>query len=204
MTTTETGAQRTDGPIHGYFGLTYANYQVLHRTLMQSMPLEWQERMVACLTELDSAFAGVETPEAFIVEAARESTYDDLTDSDMAALGVTRPDAADGDEEDDDDRPDVWYDRDSHEHQGGDRVLVPTGFDPVPHYNRGRTYIEPAVAEAEVDRQVGPTCRHCGLSIVPCPAHGEGRDGWIHLTGGGHKCAGRPTKAEPGDPKTED
>lgn len=58
-------------------------------------------------------------------------------------------------------------------------------------------------SSAEPERQVGPTCRHCGLSIVPCPAHGEGRDGWIHLTGGGHKCAGRQTEAEPADPKKD-
>jgi hypothetical protein len=149
MTTTETPAQRTDGPIHGYFGLTYANYQVLHRTLMQSMPLDWQERMVACLGELEVAYAHIDTPEAFIVEPAVESSYGDLTDAQMVGLGVTRPDSPDGDDEDGD-LPDVWYDRDGVDHQADDRVLVPVGIDPVPHYNRGRTYIEPVVAKAGV------------------------------------------------------
>lgn len=43
--------------VHGWFGLTYANYLVLPRTLLQSMPDEWQGRFVACLEELDAAFA---------------------------------------------------------------------------------------------------------------------------------------------------
>lgn len=34
----------TNGPIHGFFGLSYSNYLVLPRTLMQSMPVAWQER----------------------------------------------------------------------------------------------------------------------------------------------------------------
>lgn len=42
-----------DEPIHRWFGLTYASYLVLHRSALQSMPLEWQERFVACLRELE-------------------------------------------------------------------------------------------------------------------------------------------------------
>lgn len=42
--------------IHGWFGLTYANYLCLPRTLLQSMPDEWQNRFVGCLDELDAAY----------------------------------------------------------------------------------------------------------------------------------------------------
>lgn len=45
-----------DGPMHGWFGLSYANYLVLQRSLIQEMPLKWQERMVALLDELNAAF----------------------------------------------------------------------------------------------------------------------------------------------------
>jgi hypothetical protein len=38
--------------IHTWFGLTYSNYLVLPRAVLQSMPDEWQEKFVACLDEL--------------------------------------------------------------------------------------------------------------------------------------------------------
>lgn len=37
--------------IHNWFGLTYSSYLVLPRVLMQEMPDEWQEKMVALLNE---------------------------------------------------------------------------------------------------------------------------------------------------------
>ena len=43
-------------PIHLWFNLTYSSYLVLQRTLLQSMPTEWQVRFVRCLEELDAAF----------------------------------------------------------------------------------------------------------------------------------------------------
>ena len=37
----------------------------------------------------------------------------------------------------------VYHDADGVEHGPHDRVLVRLSSDPVPHYNRGRTFIEP-------------------------------------------------------------
>lgn len=145
----------TDGPVHGFFELTYSNYQVLHRTLMQSMPLEWQERMVGCLEELRDAFAHIEQPHAFRVEAATEHIVNEMTPAELAAAGI----------EDDwyagetpptqltDDELAQW--RDEHEqvapcyyHDGAEldphqRFLLPTA-DPIPHYRHA--YIEPRLA----------------------------------------------------------
>lgn len=42
-----------DGAIHSWFELTYAQYLTIPRTALQSMPLEWQDRFVRCLNELD-------------------------------------------------------------------------------------------------------------------------------------------------------
>ncbi|WP_372011432.1 hypothetical protein NBRC13296_12805 [Paenibacillus chitinolyticus] len=39
--------------IHSYFGLSYANYLVLPRTVLQSMPMEWQIKFVELLEEVD-------------------------------------------------------------------------------------------------------------------------------------------------------
>lgn len=124
-----------DGPIHAWFELTYANYHVLHRTLMQSMPVEWQERAVALFEELDAAFRGLERAESYIVTPARESEYGSLTTEERRLLDVTYTNDADD--------CDIYTDADGTEHRSFDRVLVSIGADPVPHYNRGRAFIEP-------------------------------------------------------------
>ena len=48
--------QDLDGdPVHGWFELSYAQYLTVPRSVLQSMPLEWQRRFVRCLRELDDA-----------------------------------------------------------------------------------------------------------------------------------------------------
>lgn len=42
--------------IHSHFGLTYAQYLVLPRTALQSMPDEWQSAFVKLLEELNETF----------------------------------------------------------------------------------------------------------------------------------------------------
>lgn len=39
--------------IHEWFGLSYTQYLTIPRSVLQSMPDEWQERFVKCLEELD-------------------------------------------------------------------------------------------------------------------------------------------------------
>ncbi len=39
--------------IHTWFGLSYARYLVIPRSVLQSMPNEWQEQFVGLLNELD-------------------------------------------------------------------------------------------------------------------------------------------------------
>lgn len=132
-----------DTDIHTYFGLTYSNYLILHRTLMQSMPEEWQHRFVGMLEELDQAFRHVEKAPYYEVTAAVECEYSDLNEADMRELGITQPDAPDGGGEDAE-IPDVFYDKDGGEHQSWERLLVPRrGGDPIPRYDRGRTFVEP-------------------------------------------------------------
>jgi hypothetical protein len=42
-----------ESPIHFWFELSYAQYLTIPRSVMEVMPLEWQEKMVECLQELD-------------------------------------------------------------------------------------------------------------------------------------------------------
>lgn len=126
--------------VHTWFELSYANYLVLPRPLMQSMPDEWQHRMVTCLEELHDAFAHVPQAEGYEVIAGEVLTLMDLSDGQLRHLGYSRVDPAD----DDLDGDTFYYDRDGNEvsHPDCYRVVWPSG-DPVPHYDRGRTYIEP-------------------------------------------------------------
>ena len=43
--------------IHHFFGLTYAAYLVLPRSIMQSMPDEWQNKFVDLLEELNDSYS---------------------------------------------------------------------------------------------------------------------------------------------------
>jgi hypothetical protein len=51
--------------VHAYMGLSYANYLVLHRSVLQSMPDDWQRAFVALLEEADQAIErhGIDTPQ---------------------------------------------------------------------------------------------------------------------------------------------
>jgi hypothetical protein len=40
-------------PIDIMFELSHAEYLVIPRTVLQSMPVEWQKRFVACIEEMD-------------------------------------------------------------------------------------------------------------------------------------------------------
>ena len=53
------GAAVSDA-IHQAFGLSYANYLVIPRTVLQSMPDEWQEAFVALLEQTHVMFPGWE------------------------------------------------------------------------------------------------------------------------------------------------
>lgn len=80
--------------------------QVLHRTLLQSMPEEWQERFVACLEELRGAFRYLNGPDEFavLIRDARGRF----------------------------------------------------AKDPIPHYDRGRTYLEPRAPADDPARFADP------------------------------------------------
>jgi hypothetical protein len=52
---TESYDGRRDADVHGWFELSYAKYLTIPRSILQSMPVEWQKRFVACLQELDDA-----------------------------------------------------------------------------------------------------------------------------------------------------
>jgi hypothetical protein len=49
-------------PIHGFFGLTYGTHLVLPRSVLQSMPVEWQREFVKLMHEYADATAELDIP----------------------------------------------------------------------------------------------------------------------------------------------
>lgn len=45
-----------DEPVHEWFGLSYAQYLTIPRSIMEAMPHAWQVKMAALLTQLDSTY----------------------------------------------------------------------------------------------------------------------------------------------------
>ncbi|MFJ5644097.1 hypothetical protein [Streptomyces sp. NPDC093223] len=143
--------------IHRQFGLTYANYLVMPRTLLQSMDDAWQTEFVALLRRFNEAFAHVPQAKGYKVEAATEHEVSELDEQQRAQLGITEDwyrgetppegltDAGllEWEAEHEDPEGPVYY-RDGQEIDGGELVMLPA-VDPVPHYQRGRTYIEPKI-----------------------------------------------------------
>lgn len=134
MTTTEPRPiNDTDGPVHDFFGLSYGSYQVVPRVLAQNMPHEWQARFVACMEEMEAAFAHIKTPPGYEVHPAEEVVVSELTTSQQWATGITS-------EWDDDRDEEVYHDRDGNEVDPASRVMVRLP-DPLPPYSRGRTRV---------------------------------------------------------------
>lgn len=126
--------------IHTWFNLTYANYLVLPRSVLQSMPAEWQERFTAALGELDDAYGHLDWP-AYNVRALKRPT-EFIADDECKACEGTGEDVADGSH-----CPDckgtgqLPAAQVEHRYETAEEVGFRT--DPIPHYERGRTRIEP-------------------------------------------------------------
>jgi hypothetical protein len=130
-----TGEHERD--VHTWFSLSYSNYAIAPRTLLQSMPPEWQDRFVRLMDELSDAFRHIPQADGYKVTAGTWQYIQDCTDRQLKLAGVTES------EED----PDVFF-WDGEELTHTSWVFIP-GADPVPHYNRGRTHIEPRIPRGE-------------------------------------------------------
>jgi hypothetical protein len=131
--------------IHKHFGLSYTNYLVIPRTLLQSMPDEWQTPFVALLKVLEGAFAHVPQADVYDVTAGKEDLLRDMTESELFQAGVE----VSGDDELGHGPDTVYRSIKTGEELDGDSYGFRPGKDPVPHYNRGRARVEPRLGPAE-------------------------------------------------------
>lgn len=130
--------ERASGPIHGWFGLTYANFLVIHRARLQSMPLDWQKQFTDLLEDLNAAYP--DGGPDFEIKTVRDAYVEELTEDEMRLLGITRGDGDSG----------YYYDNVGRELNGGEHVGIPVP-DPIPHYRRA--YLPPDELAIEAARQ---------------------------------------------------
>lgn len=139
--------------IHTAFGLSYSNYLVLPRTLLQSMSEQWRKDFAALLGQFNGAFAHVDQAECYEVRAAIEREVSDLADEELKSIGYSKRDECDCYTETLSSggvrcvppvcpHETTYYDARGTEVSSDYRVAWPVD-DPVPHYDRGRTHIEP-------------------------------------------------------------
>ncbi len=66
-------AELNDEPIHEWFELSYANYLVLPRAILQSAPPDLQRRLRTCLEELHEMFGDIPEDGAYRVSLRSDS-----------------------------------------------------------------------------------------------------------------------------------
>lgn len=138
-------SHREPTDIHGWFGLSYANYLVMPRALLQSMPEEWQLRFTPMLDEFMDAFDHLESRQ-YKVLTGKWCYLSDLSEADLKSLGVTTsceddPQSSGHDPEDGCTPGDCCYYLDGEELDHHTASVFVPGPDPVPHYQRGRTHV---------------------------------------------------------------
>lgn len=145
----------TGEPVHEWFGLSYANYAVQPRTLLQSMPVEWQRRWVELMTEYSDAFAHIEQAPGYNVQPCRWREPRECSGEELVQAGIDWRE---------DGQANTWFwDRDGNQLDPGQACVPVPVTDPVPHYDRGRARVEPRI-EAQ---QMPPTGPHVTRASDP-------------------------------------
>ena len=83
--------------LHTWFGLSYANYAVIPRTVLQSLSPEVQERFVALMNDIQKEIDYDDPPGGYRVQALDKSgkfTRDPLADYERGRRKIGRRDAA--------------------------------------------------------------------------------------------------------------
>lgn len=161
----EDPAQDVGHDIAGWFGLSYSNFLVLHRVLLEGMPRWWQADFVARLEQLHASYSHLRHPEGYEVHPCRYVEVRELSDAERKSAGITStrddlppPPARRNPTEEEFTAyeaayeaaydNEVFYDANGNELGRWQRVPIRVP-DPIPHYRHGR--VEPRLPEETPD-----------------------------------------------------
>ena len=138
MSADEPTTEREPVDIELLFGISYANYLVMPRSVLQSMPVDWQHRFTALLAEVDAAFGHLDWP-AYDVRALKRPT-------EVIADYESCPECDEGERDGDDcstcNGSGETGEIEDYRYETAEEVGIRP--DPIPHYNRCRTKLTPA------------------------------------------------------------
>lgn len=122
------GPPASSAPLHDYFATQRpgadANYVVLPRSLVEAMPLPWQQHMTYLLSEFHQAFSHVTWP-VYRVQPSRHEQLTDLDEEQLAEVGYLVEIDADGEI--------VYRDRAGRVvRQPADTTVLVSCLDPIP------------------------------------------------------------------------
>lgn len=145
-----------DTPMSYFFNLSYANYLVINRSKLESMPTEWQEDMIELLNEMEDEFRYLPDQPAINVQIlAREPDRfyrESLTCEECNGSGFKLDDKGEETEEECE-FCDGMGDVESEEERCETPEEVGVITDPIPHYNRTRTRLPLASMTLEEDEK---------------------------------------------------
>lgn len=158
--------------IHLWFALTYSNYLVMPRSVLQSMPDEWQKRFVECLEECDEAFGHLDWPCYNVQTLAREREHLSCPYIDCPECEGTQE--IDGKECEHCEGDGQVEDPEGSRYETVEEVGLRT--DPIPHYNRGRTRLTPRTELTALEKSLAEERRlasAAGVDLVEWRARTE-------------------------------
>lgn len=134
------GPPASSTPLHDYFGTARpgadANYVVLPRSLVEAMPLPWQQHMTYLLAEFHEAFAHVTWP-IYRVQPSRHEKLADLDEEQLAEVGYLVEIEPDGEV--------VYRDRSGRVvGSPADTTVLVSCLDPIPPPRSTQQYPRPA------------------------------------------------------------
>lgn len=62
-------------PVHAWFELSYSSYMVLPRSMLQSMPREWQAKYIALVEEMRETLDIDDAPGSYVVTAQNGNKF---------------------------------------------------------------------------------------------------------------------------------
>jgi hypothetical protein len=184
------GPPASSAPLHEYFNTARpgadANYVVVPRSLMEAMPLPWQQHMTYLLSEFHQAFSHVTWP-IYRVQPSRHEKLTDLDEEQLAEVGYLVEIGEDGEV--------VYRDRTGRlVGKPADTTVLVSCLDPIPPPR------PPASTQTSASRTAGP--RPGPIADAPANQGQFQQDGPSQTGHGQSQRATRGQAAEPEPPET--